>query len=235
MSRSSPNRSRTARTGAKSQPGWIFSLIRTYPAATYPSTDSRSAPTESWMPTDTPQGPRSLVAPSSRANERPAARSSASSTAVSMAALDIQCPLNAASAGPTAAPSTCPREKSLGSMNRLSTSTDASTYSAEYSGSDRATPSPQPSDSPADPPESPDDPESTARSSRMSRVDSTPNDVRNGATSGMEMRRSSTPVNFISRPFPGNHVPAVPVEPGHPRSAAQQRRQHVPQRRPPRG
>jgi len=107
-----------------------------------------------------------------------------------MTALDIQCPLNASSAGPTAAPSTCPSEKSLGSMNRLSTSTDASTYSEEYSGSDIATHSPQPADSP-------DGPSSTARSSRMSRVVSTPNEVRNGATSGIEIRRSSTPVSFI--------------------------------------
>ena len=94
ISRSSPNRSRTARTGSTSQPGWIFSLIRTYPAATYPATSSRSLSMEFAMPTETPQGTCSLTAPSSRANDRPDARSSASSTAVSIAALDIQCPLN---------------------------------------------------------------------------------------------------------------------------------------------
>jgi hypothetical protein len=42
------------------------------------------------MPTETPHGTRSCTAPNSRANDRPSARNSASSTAVSKAALAIR-------------------------------------------------------------------------------------------------------------------------------------------------
>src|SRR5580693_5831778 len=162
------------------------------------------------MPTDTPHGTRSLVAPSSRANDRPAERSSASSTAVSMTALDIQCPLNGSSAGPTAAPSTWSSEKSLGSMNRLSTSTVASTYSDEYSGSDMATHSPHPSACPSSP-----WPSGTARPA--------------GWKSAAAQPRSAS--SLI--PSHGNPVPATSVKARHPRPARDKRGQHVPQRGPP--
>ena len=63
------------------------------------------------MPTETPHGTRSRVEPSSRANERPSVRSSASRTAISRAPLDIRWPLNGLSASPTPGASTTSRER----------------------------------------------------------------------------------------------------------------------------
>lgn len=139
------------------------------------------------MPTETPQGTRSCTAPSSRASGRPCSRSSASSTAVSSAALAIRWPLNAASAGPTAYASSRGTAASAGIRKRRSTSATASTYSGEYRGLAIATHSPQPSATPV-----------TTRTSRMSRSVSVPNEVLKGVTSGMLARRSSTPSIFMA-------------------------------------
>ena len=98
----------------------------------------------------------------------------------------IRCPLNGASAPATAWRVEVAARRGPGKKKRRSTSAAASTYSEEYSGSDMATHSPQPSASSV-----------TDRSSRTSRLVWVPNEVRNGATSGIPMRRSSTPVSFI--------------------------------------
>ena len=85
----------------------------------------------SMIPTETPHGTRSWTAPSSRAKDRPSARSSASSTAISSAALAIRCPLNGARTSATACASTGPDATRAGTRKRRSTSAAASTYSEE--------------------------------------------------------------------------------------------------------
>src|SRR4029450_10775186 len=75
-----------------------------------------------------------------------------------------------------------------------------STYSDEYSGSVAATHSPQPWPSGG-----------TARSRTTSRSDSTPDDVRNGATKGNETRRSSNPVSLTAAPSPLRTTPTARI------------------------
>ncbi len=94
------------------------------------------------MPTDTPAGTRSAVAPSSCPKERERARSQASRTAVSSAALAIRWPLNAASAGATAQGSGSGSSRRAGTRNSRSTWTAPSVCSEEYTGSAMVTHSP---------------------------------------------------------------------------------------------
>jgi hypothetical protein len=81
------------------------------------------------IPTETPHGTRSRVEPSSRANERPSVRSSASRIAISSAPLDIRWPLKGFSASATPGASTT--VASAGMRWRRMTSTAPSTYSGE--------------------------------------------------------------------------------------------------------
>ena len=85
-----PKRSRTASTGSRSQPGWIFSFTRRYPASRYSLTESRSCPIEFMMPTATPAVIESVAPPKNLLKEMCSARSCASSTAISKAALAMR-------------------------------------------------------------------------------------------------------------------------------------------------
>src|SRR5258708_9092738 len=108
------------------------------------------------MPTETPHGTEDRTAPSSRAHERPADRSSASRTAISSTALAMKWPLNGSRTEAPRDPSTSPAAAGLGIMKRRSTSAVISTYSEAHSGSDLDTHSPQPSVSAEPPPPPPD-------------------------------------------------------------------------------
>ena len=79
-------------TRSTSRPGSIFSLIRRYPSARYPSTCSRSSSVLGGMPTETPQATRSRVGAEVRREGLAAARSSASRTAFDSVALAIGLP-----------------------------------------------------------------------------------------------------------------------------------------------
>lgn len=138
------------------------------------------------MPTDTPAGTRSAVAPSHWPIDSSWARSQASSTAVSSAALAIRWPLKAASAGATAHGSRVGSAPSAGTRWLRRTSTAAAVYSEEYSGSAMVTHSPYPSWCSV-----------STLTSRISREVRVANEVRNGATRGIAIRRSSTPTSFM--------------------------------------
>ena len=84
-----------------------------------------------WMPTLTPLGTRVLVAPRNSANERPSARSSASSTAISSAAFAIGWPLTGARMPATSSAATGPSPCRRGTSWVLIVIAAPSTYSAE--------------------------------------------------------------------------------------------------------
>ncbi len=83
------------------------------------------------MPTLTPLGTLDLVAPRKSAKDRPSARSSASSTAISSAAFAIGCPLTGASVPATSSAETGPSRCRRGTSWVLIVSAAPSTYSAE--------------------------------------------------------------------------------------------------------
>src|SRR5262245_64012510 len=138
------------------------------------------------MPTDTPAGTRSRTAPSQLDREVPGPRSSASSTAISSAALAIRCPLTGASVGPTRSAVCVDARNSIGSRRSRITCRALATSSSECRGSALAPHSPHPlAPSPV-----------VTRTSRMSRSLATPN----GTITGNRTRRSSTSSTFIPIP-----------------------------------
>ena len=98
------------------------------------------------MPTETPQSTSRRTPPKKCPNDSPRARSSASSTAISIAAFAMWCPCTGRSSAETSAASSS-RPSSRGIRWWISTCCAASTYSDEYVGSSPATHSPQPSPS----------------------------------------------------------------------------------------
>ena len=83
------------------------------------------------IPTDTPAGTRSRVAPSQPASGSSRDRSQASSTASSRAALAMRWPLTKAVAWPTASGWSSATAAVAGTRNRRSTSAAPSAYSEE--------------------------------------------------------------------------------------------------------
>ena len=83
------------------------------------------------MPTDTPHGTESFVDPNAVAKDTPWARSSASRTAISSAALAIRWPLNFASSGATLFAVRSSAASRAGTRKVRRTCSTPSTYSEE--------------------------------------------------------------------------------------------------------
>ena len=83
------------------------------------------------IPTETPQGTRSRVAPRNAARDTPRARRSASSTAISRAVLAMRWPRMEAKTSPMPSGSTAPAAMSAGTRWSRSTSHAAALNSSE--------------------------------------------------------------------------------------------------------
>src|SRR3954470_24949684 len=146
------------------------------------------------MPTETPHSTRSRSAPRCDARERPAARSSASRSAISTVAFAIGWPRTPANALASSSEETStPRIR--GPRWSRSVVHASSLNSSEYPGSGPATHSPHPSAS------------SVSRRRRIaSFVVSSPKEVRNGRTSGSAIRWSSIPRMRVILPLASSVV-----------------------------